>query len=97
MKVLIELPTWLGDTVMATPAIENLTGHFNEPEITLIGSGISIEISNIRTYTSKKNVVRITFTQRFKSSKYSDIGLKELFWEKDDNGWKIIKETWKPR
>ena len=24
MKILIELPSWLGDTVMATPAIENL-------------------------------------------------------------------------
>ena len=24
MKILIELPTWLGDTVMTTPAIENL-------------------------------------------------------------------------
>jgi|GEM_PF-4637449 heptosyltransferase-2 len=24
MKLLIELPTWLGDCVIATPAIENL-------------------------------------------------------------------------
>ena len=24
MKILIELPTWLGDAVMATPAIENI-------------------------------------------------------------------------
>ena len=43
MKVLIELPTWLGDCVMATPAIENLVIFFNNPEIVLIGSFISVE------------------------------------------------------
>jgi heptosyltransferase II len=43
MRILIELPTWLGDTVMVTPAIENLVGYFNDAEITLIGSFISIE------------------------------------------------------
>ena len=43
MKILIELPTWLGDTVMATPAIENLTNFFNGSEITLIGSFAAIE------------------------------------------------------
>ena len=43
MKILIELPTWLGDTVMATPAIENLANYFNDSEITLIGSIVAIE------------------------------------------------------
>jgi heptosyltransferase II len=43
MRVLIELPSWLGDTVMTTPAIENLVHHFVDIEITLIGSSISIE------------------------------------------------------
>ena len=43
MKLLIELPTWMGDTVMVTPAIENLVNFFNNPEIVLIGSFISIE------------------------------------------------------
>jgi len=42
MKLLIELPTWLGDTVMATPAIENLVNHFSNVEITLLGSTVSI-------------------------------------------------------
>ena len=44
MKLLIELPTWMGDTAMVTPAIENLVRYYNEPEITLIGSFIAIEI-----------------------------------------------------
>ena len=43
MKVLIELPTWLGDCVMATPAIENLANFHNDAQITLIGSSVSIE------------------------------------------------------
>ena len=58
---------------------------------------ISIQISNIKIYTLSKNIIRINFLQRFKSNKFSDIGLKELVWKKDTDGWKIIKETWRPR
>ena len=43
MKILIELPTWLGDAVMATSAIENLAIFFDDSEITLIGSIVAIE------------------------------------------------------
>ena len=43
MKILIELPTWLGDCVMATPAIENIVNFNNDVEITFIGSFVSIE------------------------------------------------------
>jgi len=43
MKILIELPTWLGDCIMATPAIENIVNFNNDVEITFIGSFIAIE------------------------------------------------------
>ena len=43
MKILIELPSWLGDTIMATPAIENIVNYNNDAELTLIGPSISIE------------------------------------------------------
>ena len=43
MKLLIEIPAWLGDAVMATPAIENIANYYNEPEIILIGSFVSVE------------------------------------------------------
>ena len=43
MKILIELPTWLGDTVMVSPAIENLVNHNKNAEIILVGSHVSIE------------------------------------------------------
>jgi heptosyltransferase II len=60
MKILIELPTWLGDTVMTTPAIENLINYFNDSEITLIGSTVAIDaIKNhpnvTNTYVLQKN------------------------------------------
>jgi heptosyltransferase-2 len=61
MKLLIELPTWLGDAVMATPAIENIISHFKDVEITLIGSSVSVEaLQNhpkvIQTYFMNKRL-----------------------------------------
>ena len=44
MKILIELPSWIGDAIMATPAIENLIKFYDKPDITIIGSSASIEI-----------------------------------------------------
>jgi len=41
-RLLIELPTWLGDCVMATPAIENIVNYYKDVQITFIGSKISI-------------------------------------------------------
>ncbi|NPA81487.1 MAG: lipopolysaccharide heptosyltransferase II [Epsilonproteobacteria bacterium] len=43
MKIFIELPTWLGDTIMATPAIENILKKYPNAKITLFGSFISTE------------------------------------------------------
>ena len=37
MKILIELPTWLGDGVMTTPAIENIVNHYGEAEVSIVG------------------------------------------------------------
>ena len=60
MKILIELPTWLGDTVMTTPAIENLVSHVTDAEITLLGSFVSTQALKshskvIQTYVLDKN------------------------------------------
>lgn len=32
------MPNWLGDAVMATPALDNLIRHFGQPEVVLVGS-----------------------------------------------------------
>ncbi len=43
MKILIELPTWLGDAIMTTPALENLFAAYPTAQITLIGSYVATE------------------------------------------------------
>ncbi|QSZ41321.1 lipopolysaccharide heptosyltransferase II [Sulfurimonas aquatica] len=43
MKILVILPNWLGDAVMATPAIELLSLHYPHARFTFIGSYVSIE------------------------------------------------------
>jgi len=43
MKILIVLPNWLGDAVMATPAIELLTETYPDATLTLVGSYVSVE------------------------------------------------------
>jgi len=64
MKILIELPTWLGDAVMVTPAIESLVGHLGDVEITFLGSLISIDaLKNhpkaIKSYVTDKNIFQL--------------------------------------
>lgn len=43
VKILLILPNWLGDAVMATPALEALCVIYPDAELTLIGSYVSIE------------------------------------------------------
>jgi heptosyltransferase II len=43
MKIFIEVPSWLGDAIMATPAIENLIKTYPEAKITLLGSFVSTQ------------------------------------------------------
>jgi heptosyltransferase II len=43
VKILIILPNWLGDAVMATPAIEAVCKIYPNAELTLVGSFVSIE------------------------------------------------------
>ena len=57
VKALIELPTWLGDSVMATPAIENIITYYNNVEITAIGPDSSIEI--IKNHPKVVNTITI--------------------------------------
>ena len=65
LKILIELPTWLGDTIMTTPAISNIIKHYPHSDITIVGSYVSIEaikkypnITHTVVDTTKKNKFR---------------------------------------
>ena len=77
MKILIELPTWLGDTVMATPAIENIVNFYNDAEITFIGSFVSIEALKNHPKVIKKLVLDKKYTSLYKISR--DLGSFDAF------------------
>ena len=64
IRVLIELPTWLGDCIMATPAIENIVNFYDDAQITFIGSSVSIKAMKNYPKTVKTTVL---------SKKYSDL------------------------
>ncbi len=53
-KIFIEVPTWLGDAIMASPAIENLITAYPSAKITLLGSFVSTQ-----AFIGFKNVEKI--------------------------------------
>ncbi len=69
MKVLIELPTWLGDCIMATPAIENIVNFYNDIEITFIGSFVSIEAMKDHPKAVKTVVLDKKYSVLYKNAK----------------------------
>jgi len=44
LKILIELPTWLGDTVMISPSLVNIINNYKDATITVFGSKVSVEV-----------------------------------------------------
>ncbi|MBF7066395.1 glycosyltransferase family 9 protein [Aliarcobacter butzleri] len=54
-EIFIEIPSWLGDAIMATPAIENLIKTYPDAQITLLGSFVSIQA--FQGYPNIKKVI----------------------------------------
>jgi len=77
MKVLIELPTWLGDCIMATPAIENIVNFYNDVEIIFIGSFVSIEAMKNHPQVVKTAVLDKKYGDLYKTAK--DLGRFDAF------------------
>jgi len=77
MKILIELPTWIGDTVMTTPAIENIISHYNKPEITLVGSFSAIELLKNHPKVIKTKVLDKKYISLYKLAK--NLGKFDVF------------------
>ncbi|HIO90714.1 MAG TPA: lipopolysaccharide heptosyltransferase II [Campylobacterales bacterium] len=64
-KIFIEIPTWLGDAIMTTPAIQNIVKLYPDIKITLFGSNISLtalkyhpNVEQIVIDESKKSYIR---------------------------------------
>jgi heptosyltransferase II len=77
MKILIELPSWLGDTVMATPAIENLINNFNDASFTLVGSMVAIEAIKDHPRVAGTYVLSNSYISLFKIPK--ELGRFDIF------------------
>ena len=77
MKILIELPTWLGDAVMTTPAIENIINFHNDVKITFIGSFVSIEALKKHPKVIKTFILDKKYTSLYKISR--DLGNFDAF------------------
>ncbi len=72
MKILVILPNWLGDAVMATPAIESIVTCKSDVKFTFVGSYVSIEAlkhhpncKNAYVDETKKGGNRFLNTYRF--------------------------------
>jgi heptosyltransferase-2 len=72
MKIFIEIPTWLGDAVMATPAIENIIKIYPKCKITIFASFVSTKL-----FESHPNVTNIIIDDS-KSSKNRYFRLYQL-------------------
>ena len=69
MRILVELPSWLGDAVMATPTIENLINYYDESEVILVGSFISVEALKNHPKIFSTYVVHKEYSSLYKMSK----------------------------
>jgi heptosyltransferase-2 len=54
LNIFIEIPTWLGDAVMTTPAIENIIKEYPDCRLTIFGSFVSTSL-----FKYHPNVVKI--------------------------------------
>ena len=83
MNIFIELPTWLGDSVMATPAIEELVKKYPDAKLTFFGSYVSVEAlkahPNCTKYIvdeSKKSKARLLWLYKIaKNQKLFDMAI----------------------
>ena len=54
-EIFIEIPTWLGDAVMATPAIENIVVQYPNSKLTVFGSFVSTKL--FLSHPNVKNII----------------------------------------
>ena len=76
-RVLIELPTWLGDAVMASPSIENLVKSYSNINIVFIGSISSIEVYKNHPNRSFSLVIERNLFRLFKQ--VGELGKFDIF------------------
>ena len=78
MRILIEVPTWLGDAIMSTPAIENLMKFHKNSEVILVCSSLSIEVFKNHPNISKLHILNKNYLSLFFEAK--KLGKFDLFY-----------------
>ena len=66
MKILIELPTWLGDAVMALPAIENIANTYTNSQISIVGSLAAVEVLGSHPQVAKTYILKNKYSNFYK-------------------------------
>lgn len=69
MKILIELPSWLGDSVMLTPSIENIVKVYQSPDIVLVGPAISVHTLKYHPAVQASYIIKKNYFSLFKLSR----------------------------
>mgnify|MGYP006093308071 CR=1 FL=1 len=77
VKALIELPTWFGDCIMSTPAIENIINHYSNIEITVIGPHSSVEI--IKNHPKVVKTINIDSKTKSLFVPFNKFGIFDVF------------------
>ena len=77
IKALIEIPNWLGDCVMFTPAFDNIINYYNDIEITIFGSSASIEL--IKNHPKVVKTLTIDSKNKFSYKAFAHLGSFDVF------------------
>ena len=77
IKALIEIPNWLGDCVMFTPAFDNIINYYNDIEITIFGSSASIEF--IENHPKIVKTLTINPKNKFSYKTFAHLGSFDVF------------------
>ncbi len=101
MRLIIEPPTWLGDAVMASGAIEKLIESINPKEVIFLGSSFSLELLNAKKaiinkkdFSTYKKFPKCDVFISFRRSLFSKLlafKAKKAFFFKKYNGHMVQK------
>jgi len=77
VKILIELPTWIGDCVMTTPSIENITRIYPHAKVFIVGTKSSVDLFKEHPRIAKSFIYRKNYLSLIKL--FISIGKVDLF------------------
>lgn len=77
MRILLELPSWLGDAVMASPSIENIINYYPDCKITFLGP---IYVLGLYKYhPNKDRLVTLDKTNLSLHNQFRNLGEFDMF------------------